>query len=73
MIPFRSLFSKSVYQRAVVLVIGAILAVRARTVAAALRVMGLGSDRHFGAYHRVLSRAKWCPRVRRLGGFLWLL
>jgi hypothetical protein len=68
MIPFRPLFSKSVYRRAVVLVVGAILTVRARTVAAALRVMGLGSEERFCAYHRVLSRAKWSSRraARRL-------
>ncbi len=30
-----------------------------RTVAAILRVMGLGSDPHFVNYHRVLSKARW--------------
>ena len=30
-----------------------------RTVAAALRVMGLSHDKRFGKYHRVLSHARW--------------
>jgi len=59
MIPFRPLFSKPVYRRALVLVVGAILAVRARTTAAVLRVMGIGSEKRFCAYQRVLSRARW--------------
>ena len=62
MIPFRSLFSKSVYRRALVLVVGALLSVRARTVAAALRVVGRGHDPDFGTYHRVLNRAVWSSR-----------
>lgn len=62
MVAFQPLFSKPVGQRAIVLVIGALLAVRARTVAAALRVVGLGGDDRFGAYHRVLSRAHWSAR-----------
>ena len=62
MIPFRSVFSKSVYRRALVLVVGALLAVRTRTVTAALRVVGRGQDSDFGTYHRVLSRAVWSPR-----------
>jgi hypothetical protein len=72
MIPFRPLFSKPVYRRALVLVVGAILAVRARTVAAVLRVMGLGSEKRFCAYHRVLSRARWSQReaARQLLGAL---
>ncbi len=62
MIPFRSIFSKSVYRRALVLVVGALLAVRARTVTAALRVMGRDHAPDFGTYHRVLNRAVWSPR-----------
>jgi hypothetical protein len=33
-----------------------------RTVAAAMRVMGLSESRHFINYHRVLSRAVWRGR-----------
>ncbi len=52
-------FSPSVWCRARVLVIGAILARSQRTVCAVLRVMGLGDERQFDNYHRVLSRAVW--------------
>lgn len=62
MIPFCSVFSKSVLERVVVLMIGALLAVRCRTVAAALRVMGLSQSASFSSYHRVLSRARWSAR-----------
>lgn len=61
MVAFRPLFSNPVYDRAVVLVVGALLAVRTRTVAAALRVTG-HADGPFSAYHRVLSRARWSCR-----------
>lgn len=68
MIAFRPVFSKSVFERVLVLVAGAILAVRTRTVAAVLRVRGLAQSRRFCAYHRVLSRARWSAReaARRL-------
>lgn len=56
---FAPLFSKRVWQRAQVLLIGAILTPGRRTVAAVLRVMGLGEGRRFKNYHRVLSRARW--------------
>jgi DDE superfamily endonuclease len=45
-----------------ILVIGAILCPGKRTVSAVLRVMGLGEDRRYGKYHRVLSRAVWSSR-----------
>jgi DDE superfamily endonuclease len=57
--PFAPLFSRRVWQYAMVLVAGAILAPGRRTVTAALRVMGLAQDRRFERYHRVLSRATW--------------
>jgi hypothetical protein len=41
------------------LVVGAILAPGKRTVASALRAMGLGREKRFHRYHRVLSRAGW--------------
>ena len=58
MVAFRPLFSNTVYARALVLVAGALLAVRTRTVTAALRVTG-HDEACFSAYHRVLSRARW--------------
>ena len=59
---FEEVFSERVWERAKVLLIGAILAPGQRTVAAALRVLGLQDDRQFQHYHRVLNRAKWSSR-----------
>jgi DDE superfamily endonuclease len=69
--PFAPAFSKRVWERVKVLIVGALLTPGQRTVAAALRVMGLDHDAHFGNYHRVLSRARWaslalCPILLRL-------
>lgn len=58
-VAFQSLFSKSVWEHAQILLIGAILAPGKRTVTACLRVMGKSDDRHFQNYHRVLNRARW--------------
>ena len=54
---FAPLFSERVWCHAQVLVLGAILAPRARTVTGALRVMGFAMERHFTHDHRVLKRA----------------
>ena len=69
--PFAPVFSRRVWERAKVLVVGALLTPGGRTVAAALRVIGLGQDPHFGNYHRVLNRDRWaslalCPILLRL-------
>lgn len=68
MTEFRSLFSKSVFARATMLVVGTVLAVGDRTVAAALRAVGRSGSSRFSSYHRVLSRAQWSTReaARRL-------
>jgi DDE superfamily endonuclease len=58
-LPFVPLFSKRVFRHAQVLLAGAILAPGARTVASALRAMGLDQQKQFHRYHRVLSRASW--------------
>ena len=60
--PFAPLFSHRVWLHAQVLLLGAMLAPGARTVTAALRVMGLAMERHFTNYHRVLNRATWSAR-----------
>jgi len=57
--PFAKLFSERIWEHAKVLLIGAILSPAERTVTAALRVMGLSSEKHFQNYHRVLNRAVW--------------
>jgi hypothetical protein len=59
LVPFAPLFSKRVWQHAQLLVVGAILAPGKRTVASALRAMGLDQEKRFHRYHRVLSRAGW--------------
>jgi hypothetical protein len=58
-VKFAPLFSKRVWEHAVVLVVGALLAPGKRTVTAVLRVMGLSQERQFQKYHRVLNRAQW--------------
>ena len=58
-VKFAPLFSKRVWEHALVLVVGAILAPGKRTVTAILRVMGLSAEAHFQNYHRVLNRARW--------------
>jgi hypothetical protein len=60
---FASVFSKRVWAQVQVLVVGAILAPRTRTVTAVLRVMGLSQERQFQKYHRVLNRARWSSRA----------
>jgi hypothetical protein len=59
---FAPLFSARVWRHAQVLLLGAILTPGPRTVATALRVMGLGRENHFTNYHRVLNRAVWSAR-----------
>jgi DDE superfamily endonuclease len=58
-LPFAPLFAGRVWHRALILLGGAILAPGRRTVAAALRVMGLEREPRFERYHRVLNRARW--------------
>ena len=60
--PFAPLFSNSVWQHALVLLAGSILAPGKRTVTSALRAVGLEEERRFCRYHRVLSRASWSSR-----------
>jgi hypothetical protein len=61
--PFAPVFSGRVWIWAQALLVGAILAPGPRTVAAALRVLGLQDDRPFQNYHRVLNRARWSSRA----------
>jgi hypothetical protein len=60
--PFAPLFSGRIFEHVQVLVAGAILAPGKRTVASALRTMGLDKQKTFHRYHRVLSCAKWSSR-----------
>jgi hypothetical protein len=61
--PFELVFSGRVWPWATALLVGAILAPGPRTVAAALRALGLQEDRPFQNYHRVLNRARWSSRA----------
>lgn len=56
---FAPLFTETVWQRAQILLTGAIVTPGRRTVSAILRVMGLSEIPQFKNYHRVLSRARW--------------
>jgi hypothetical protein len=60
--PFAPLFSKRVWQHVQLLLVGMILSPGKRTVASALRAVGLEEERQFCRYHRVLSRAVWSSR-----------
>ena len=60
---FAKAFTVPTFANALVLLYGTILAPGRRTVAAALRAMGLANIRHFTNYHRVLNRACWSPWV----------
>jgi DDE superfamily endonuclease len=60
--PFAPLFSPRVWLHAQRLLLGARRAPRARTVTAALRVMGLATERGVTNDPRVLNRATWSAR-----------
>ena len=60
---FAPLFVHRSWRHARVLLIGAILTPGRRTVASALRITGRSRERRFVNFHRVLSRAAWCPRA----------
>ena len=59
---FATLFSKRIWQRVQILLMGAILAPGQRTVTAVLRIMGLSAEKRFQNFHRVLNRAVWSSR-----------
>ncbi len=58
-LPFAPLFTRPTWEHLQVLLTGTLLCQGPRTVAAALRVMGLGQEKRFEQYHRVLNRARW--------------
>ena len=58
---FAVAFTRPTFAHARLLVFGTILAPGRRTIAAALRAVGLRDERHFTTYHRVLNRAQWSP------------
>jgi hypothetical protein len=61
--PFAIAFTAPTFRHVLVLIAGTILASGRRTVAAALRAVGLGDERRFTTYHRVLNRGVWSALV----------
>ena len=61
--PFTMLFTNPTWQKAQLLLVGAILTPGQRTVAAALRVMGRSDQGDYARYHEVLNRAVWSSRA----------
>ena len=55
--PFSTLFQQRTWTKAQILLVGAILSLRKRTITSALRVMGFSDDSGFAKYHHVLNRA----------------
>ena len=62
LLPFATLFTSPTWQKAQLLLVGAVLTPGQRTVAAALRVMGRSGHRDYARYHEVLNRAVWSSR-----------
>lgn len=64
---FRPAFTRPTWSKALVLVVGTILARGNRTVTAALKQMGLHDEPDFTLFHQVLNRANWsCLTLSRL-------
>ncbi len=60
-------FTRPPFAHVPVLVTGTLLTAGRRTVTSALRAVGLGRERHFTTYHRLLNRAVWSPlRLSRI-------
>lgn len=56
---FQPAFTNPTWRKAMLLVIGTLLAHGRRTVTVALRHVGLSHDPNFSCYHQVLNRAQW--------------
>jgi hypothetical protein len=59
MLEFQSAFSSTTWSKIQLLIVGTILARGRRTVASALRQVGLSDEANFSLYHHVLNRARW--------------
>jgi len=60
---FSVAFTAPAFVKGLTLLYGTILAPGRRTVASALRMMGLADDPHFTNYHRFLNRDRWSPWI----------
>jgi hypothetical protein len=58
---FQPVFTHPTWQKALVLLVGTLLARGRRTVTVALRHMGLEETANFSTYHHLLNRARWSP------------
>ena len=56
---FASPFTKPAFRHLQTLILGALLTTAGRTVASALRAVGLANEKHFQNYQRLLSRDQW--------------
>jgi DDE superfamily endonuclease len=59
LLPFSVLFSKPSWEKALTLLLGALICTGKRTVCAALRAMGLEHMTGFAKYHHLLNRTQW--------------
>jgi hypothetical protein len=57
--PLPPMFSCPVWCHVQILLVGAVLCQGPRTSTAVLRVLGLGQEKRFAKYPRVLNRARW--------------
>ena len=62
LLPLATLFTSPTWQKAQLLLVGAVLTPGQRTVAVALRVMGRSNHHDYARYHEVLNRAVWSSR-----------
>lgn len=58
---FANTLTAPTFQKGLSLMAGVILAPGRRTVASALRAIGLAHEPHFSNYHQILNRAHWAP------------
>jgi DDE superfamily endonuclease len=64
---FAIAFTRPTFAHVQLLVTGTLLTSARRTLASALRAVGLGGERHFTTYHWVLNRSVWSPlRLSRI-------
>lgn len=64
---FRPAFTRPTWDKALVLLMGTLLARGRRTITAALKQMGLHNEPDFTLFHQVLNRASWsCLTLSRL-------
>lgn len=59
LLPFSKLFSKPSWNKALTLLLGALICTGKRTVCSALRAMGLSNEAGFAKFHHLLNRTKW--------------